>query len=67
MNLAWHFSLGQFVDISVSAALVLNLQNIFVTLLLQHSVLYVPSIIPFFTYRFVNIGGSKQGFITRGC
>jgi lactate permease len=59
---AWHFSLGQFGDISVSAALVLNLQNIFGTATSwQHSVLYVPSIIPFLLIGLLTLWWFKQG------
>lgn len=45
---AWHINLGIMGDFSISAALVLNLQHILGTAVTwQHSVLYVPSFIPF--------------------
>lgn len=59
---AWHVSLGQFGHFSISAALVLNLQNIFNTSTSwQHSVLYVPSVIPFFIIGLLSLWWFKRG------
>tara|TARA_R110002167_G_scaffold16897_1_gene65437 strand:- start:2400 stop:3989 length:1590 start_codon:yes stop_codon:yes gene_type:complete len=59
---AWHFSLGSLGDFSISAALVLNLNNIFDTSTSwQHSVLYVPSVIPFLLIGLITLWWFKQG------
>jgi lactate permease len=59
---AWHFSLGALGDFSISIALVFNLQNIFDTSTSwQHSVLYVPSVIPFLLIGLITLWWFKRG------
>lgn len=59
---AWHINLGQLGDFSISAALVLNLKHIFLTdTSWQHSVLYVPSIIPFVLIGLITLRWFKHG------
>lgn len=59
---AWHFNWGLLGDFSISAALVLNLQNILHTnTAWQHSILYVPSILPFVLIGLITLWGFKQG------
>lgn len=63
---AWHLSLGQLGDFSISAALVLNLHNIFNTSTSwQHSILYVPSVIPFFLIGLITLYWFKQGSLRK--
>lgn len=62
---AWHLSFGQLGDFSISAALVLNLHHILQTnTSWQHSVLYVPSILPFVFIGLITLRAFKQGLLS---
>ncbi|WJG08155.1 lactate permease LctP family transporter [Aliiglaciecola sp. LCG003] len=59
---AWHLNLGLLGDFSISAALVLNLQQILQTnTSWQHSVLYVPSVLPFLLIGLITLWTFRQG------
>ena len=63
---AWQISLGQLGDFSISAALVLRLENIFQTdISWQHSTLYVPSIFPFLIIGLMTLWWFQQGSLSK--
>ncbi|RDV24517.1 L-lactate permease [Alteromonas aestuariivivens] len=59
---AWAFSLGQLGELKISASLVVSLNHIFQTpQSWQHSILYVPSLLPFVVIALATLWLHRQG------
>ncbi|WP_340678548.1 L-lactate permease [Paraglaciecola sp.] len=62
---AWQFNLGYLGSFSISASLVLSLEHIFNTpVSWRHSLLYVPSIVPFLVIGVATLKWFKQGSLS---